>query len=180
MEKIWHHTFYDELRVAPEEHPVLLTEAPLNPKANREQMTKIMFETFNVLAMYVAIPAVLAMYGAGKTTGVMVDVGDTVTSVVPVYEGYVVSHAILRLDFGGRDLTDWMSMLARERGYSFTSTRDFELVREMKEKASSIRPIPCHCLPALFTASSPAPRLRSSRTSPSTSTMRCRWTTPHL
>ncbi len=135
MEQIWHHTFYDELRVPSEEHPVLFTEAPLTSKANREKATQIMFETFNCPAFYMQNQAVLSLYASsGRTTGIVLDSGDGVSYTVPVFEGFALPHAVLRLDLAGRDITEFLVKNLKERGYSLTTYAEREIVRDMKEK----------------------------------------------
>ena len=134
MEKIWHYTFYNELKQDPESQPVLLTEAPLNPKQNREKMIQIFFEKFKVPAFYVFTQAVLALYSAGRTTGLIADSGDGVTHVVVVYDGYAIKHATSRLDLAGRNLTDFIQKHLAEDGFSFQSTAEKEVAKEIKEK----------------------------------------------
>jgi len=135
MEKVWHHTFYNELRVSPNEiKGVLLTEAPRQPKANREKMVQIMFETFEVQNIYVAIQAVMSLYSAGRTTGLVTDSGDGVTHTVPVFEGFSLPHAVEKMEIAGRVLTNYLQKLLLESGHNFTSAAELEIVREIKEE----------------------------------------------
>jgi|ERR1712071_177453 len=133
MQKIWHHTFYNELRVDPKEHSVLMTEAPKNPRENREKMTQIMFETFGVQGFYVSIQAILSLYASGRTTGLVLDSGDGITHIVPIYEGYAITHAIQRLDLAGRDVTKYLQSLLQHSGHRFATSAELEIVRDIKE-----------------------------------------------
>mmetsp|Transcript_4173 Transcript_4173/g.6179 ORF Transcript_4173/g.6179 Transcript_4173/m.6179 type:complete len:376 (-) Transcript_4173:79-1206(-) len=133
MECIWTH-MYSKLQVQKDEHPVLITEAPLNPKKNREQMAEIFFETFNVPALYVQIPPILSLYATGRITGLVVDSGEGVTYAVPVFEGFVLPHAMQRTDVAGGDVTEYLRRLLRKAGYPFHTTAETEVVKNIKEK----------------------------------------------
>jgi actin len=135
MESIWHHTFYNELHVSSEEFPILLTEPPLNPKLSREKMALIMFESFNVPALYIANTAALALYASTPWgTGLVLKSGDGVTHAVPVFEGHALNYAATRLDLGGRDLTDYLMKLLNDRGLSFNSAEEREIACDIKQK----------------------------------------------
>ncbi|EGZ20739.1 hypothetical protein PHYSODRAFT_259446 [Phytophthora sojae] len=135
MHRIWQHVYSkDMLNVQSEDHPVLLTEAPLNPVANRQRAGEVFFEAFNVPSLFVSPQAVLSLYASGRTTGVVLDVGDGVAHVVPVYEGFTLPHAITRMDIAGRDVTRHLQLLLRRAGYNFQTSAEREVVREIKEK----------------------------------------------
>jgi actin-related protein 2 len=131
---VWDYTFDQKLKVNPEECRILLTEPPLNPKKNREKMLEVMFEKYRFKGAYVAIQAMLTLYAQGLLTGVVVDSGDGVTHIVPVYEGFALPHLTKRIDVAGRDITHYLIRLLLYRGYAFNRTADFETVRQIKEK----------------------------------------------
>eukprot|EP00747_Dinoflagellata_sp_TGD_P168347 gnl/TRDRNA2_/TRDRNA2_194525_c0_seq1.p1 gnl/TRDRNA2_/TRDRNA2_194525_c0~~gnl/TRDRNA2_/TRDRNA2_194525_c0_seq1.p1 ORF type:complete len:379 (-),score=99.22 gnl/TRDRNA2_/TRDRNA2_194525_c0_seq1:44-1180(-) len=133
LEKLWHHTFFDALRINPEEHSIIVTEAPMNPKKNRERMVELLFEKFSVPACFIVIQAVMSLYAAGRTTGCVLDSGDGVSHVVPIYEGFALPHAVQRMDLAGRDLSEYMIKILHESGHSMTSSAEKEIVRDMKE-----------------------------------------------
>ena len=128
MELLWRHVF-DSLKVSPKEHPVLLTEAPLNPFSNRKQAVELFFERFQTPSIFFQTQSVLSLYAQGKTSGVVLDCGDGVCHCSPVFEGFSINSAVQRIDIGGRDVTNHLVQLLRRSGYQFHTTAEFEIVK---------------------------------------------------
>eukprot|EP01095_Lingulamoeba_sp_RSL-Kostka_P016976 TRINITY_DN858_c0_g1_i1.p1 TRINITY_DN858_c0_g1~~TRINITY_DN858_c0_g1_i1.p1 ORF type:complete len:381 (+),score=113.49 TRINITY_DN858_c0_g1_i1:119-1261(+) len=137
METIWEHTF-NELNVTPEEHPVFLTEPSLNPRNNREKMTQIMFETFNVPSMYGGNQAVYSLYASGSNTGVVIDCGYEVTNIVSIVDTYFLSFATTKGYYGGKNIDEYLCKLINERGYSLDFEEHKEAIRNIKEKLAFV------------------------------------------
>ncbi|XP_066983337.1 actin-related protein 2 isoform X7 [Macrobrachium rosenbergii] len=131
---VWDYTFGPEkMGIDPRNCKIMLTEPPMNPTKNREKMLEVMFEKYGFAGAFVAIQAVLTLYAQGLQSGVVVDSGDGVTHICPVYEGFTLPQ-IRRLDIAGRDITVYLIKLLLLRGYAFNHSADFETVRMMKEK----------------------------------------------
>jgi len=131
---LWDYTFYERMKIEPKEYKILLTEPPMNPKENQKKMLQTMFETYQFEAAKVSIQAMLVLYAQGLLTGVVVDSGDGVTHIVPVWEGMCPPNLIKRLNVAGRHITRYLIKLLQIRGYAFNRSADFETVRQIKEK----------------------------------------------
>jgi len=133
MELVWQHA-YDALGASAEAHPLLLTEAPLNASSHREKCAEVLFERMNVPALFFAPQAILSLYASGRTSGLVLDVGDGVAHAVPVYEGFALSHAVTRMDLAGRDVTDRLALLLRRAGTRLETSAERDLCRDIKER----------------------------------------------
>lgn len=138
MERFWENSIFKYLRCEPEDHYFLLTEPPLNPPENRENTAEIMFESFNCAGLYIAVQAVLALAALWtlskvqdrSLTGTVIDLGDGVTHVIPVAEGYVIGAAIKNIPLAGRDITLFIQLLLRDRGEADTLLQTAEKIKQ--------------------------------------------------
>lgn len=120
FERLTEYTYKQRLHALAEHHPILMTECPWNTRLKREKLLELMFEKFNVPAMYICKNAVLAAYANGRSTAMVVDSGATHTSAVPVHDGYVITQGIVKSPLGG----DFITMQCRQ----FFEEKDVELV----------------------------------------------------
>jgi len=134
---VWGQTFAKLLRVAPEEHSILLLDEPLNPKAKREQMAQILFEKFRVPRLHLAPAPVMALRASGRRTGIVLDMGDGVSHIVPIHNGKCLPPT-LRIPLSGHHITKYLHTLLRKRGYSLKTTGDRQVARDFQAKQAYV------------------------------------------
>ncbi|MFX0058101.1 MAG: actin, cytoplasmic 2 [Candidatus Hodarchaeota archaeon] len=134
FEKIIDYIFYN-LRVDPGLVNVLFAIHPLFPHQDLARLFDIFLDHYQCNAFYPVLDSMLTLYSGGFQTGLVIEIGDSITRIVPIYEGYKLDHAIRILDIGGRELTKYMEKILGEIGYSADSSIRRELVRALKEKA---------------------------------------------
>ncbi|XP_047618977.1 actin-related protein 3B isoform X4 [Phacochoerus africanus] len=148
MERFMEQVIFKYLRAEPEDHYFLMTEPPLNTPENREYLAEILFESFNVPGLYIAVQAVLALaaswtsrqVGERTLTGIVIDSGDGVTHAIPVAEGYVIGSCIKHIPIAGRDITYFIQQLLREREVGVPPEQSLETAKAIKEKYCYICP----------------------------------------
>ncbi|XP_032992761.1 actin-like protein 9 [Lacerta agilis] len=132
-EVLWRHLFYHDLKVAPEDHALLMSDPPLCPTTNREKLVEVVFESLNSPGMYVAYQSVLSVYAHGKISGLVVDTGHATSHTVPVHQGYNLPHATERMDIAGANMTSFLMDLLRNMGHYFDE-RMWDVIDDMKQK----------------------------------------------
>ena len=140
MELIWKHIFYNELLTETKTHSVIVTEAPFAKYENKKNMAEALFEHLGVESLYITNTSTLSLYANGKTTGTVVDIGYQTTSFVPIYEGFILNHAVTHVDTGGKDLTDYFCQIIGQRqgNDKFTNEGQKSMINELKEKICEV------------------------------------------
>eukprot|EP00924_Labyrinthula_sp_SR-Ha-C_P002657 augustus_masked-scaffold_13-processed-gene-3.0-mRNA-1 protein AED:0.28 eAED:0.28 QI:0/-1/0/1/-1/1/1/0/368 len=141
MEDLWEHTFSQRLFVKTEDHPILLTEKIYGTTATREKTIQVIFEQFNVPATFLSLQSVLALYASGRTTGVVVDSGLSVSHTVPVYQGYCLPHAVGKFNFGGKHVSSDLRKYLLESKHVAQERITLTLVDEIKRSIVSVKQI---------------------------------------
>ena len=122
-----------------QQHPVLVSEALLNPYANREKIATSLFDNLGIPAIFFAAQPILSLFSTSSTSGVVLESGEGVTQSCVIYEGYSLPNSFERFDYGGADVSEYLKTLLKKRGYKFYNSTEFRLVNEIKENS-------CFCL----------------------------------
>ena len=130
MIKIWDFIIKRDLRIDPSEHSVILSEVPSNPKAHRQKITQIIFETFNFKSFYLEKKETLSLYSTSKSTGIVFNTGEEASHIVPIYECISINHGINRLMIAGRDLNQYLSDMLSRHNFDYIDKKSIRYIKE--------------------------------------------------